>query len=163
MLDFQVGCLSQKANNWLNIGASDTVLSWVNHGVPLSFDTVPVPFEIQNRRLSHVQSAFVSSELDRLETSGVIERCLVKPQWCSPISCVPKKGGKHRLIIDLRFLNSHCSVPKFNNEDIRVVQQYIQYNDLLATVDLQDGFYHIVVKQEDRKYLGFQWLGQYFQ
>ena len=162
MPDFTAGCLAASYQNWVKIGAPETVLSWVQHGVPLIFDSVPAPFEIQNRHLPPTQTAFVTSELQRLESIGVIKRCSVKPKYCSPVSCVPKKGGKNRLITDLRYLNSHCSAPKFNNEDIRVVEQYVQYNDLLATVDLQDGFYHILVKPEDRQYLGFQWLGVYY-
>ena len=67
------------------------------------------------------------------------------------------------MIHDLRYLNKHCQVPKFNNEDIRVVEQYIQQNNLLATLHLQEGFYHILVCPEDRQYLGFQWLGVNFQ
>ncbi len=126
MSDFRVGSLSRKHDSWLKIGASDVVLAWVQQGVPLIFDSEPTPFEIQNRQFSPSQFSFVTNEIQRLESIGVIERCAIKPRWCSPIGCVPKKGGKSRLITDLRHLNGHCCV---------CTQQYIQYEDFLATVD----------------------------
>ena len=51
--------------------------------------------------------------------NNYIESCDYKPTCVSPLSCVPKKNSKFRLITDLRQLNSHCCVPKFRNDDIR--------------------------------------------
>ncbi len=163
MCCFKAGGITQKYINWTKIGASDTVLSWIRLGVKLMFECEPAPFEIENRQLSHRQTDFITQELQRLISINAIERCVVKPRWCSPIGSVPKKGGKERLITDLRVLNKYCRAPKFNNEDIRVAQEYIQYNDVLATIDLQDGFYHISIRPEDRQYLGFKWQGTYYQ
>ena len=138
---FHTASLTEMYENWTNIGAAESILNWVIKGVPLLFVSEPGTFEIQNRHLAAHQLKFVSSEVHRLEKCQVIERCSVKPKCCPPISSVPKKGGKLCLIHDLRYLNKHCQVPKFNNEDIKVVEQYIQQNDLLATLDLQEGFY----------------------
>ena len=133
--------LAKHYENWKNYRCiSGGVLNWVRFGVPLTFDTEPREFELSNRHLQANQRDLVTTELSRLEQCGLIEKCSVKPKCCSPLSCVPKKGGKIRLITDLRLLNTHCQVPKFNNEDIRVVEQYIQHNDCLATVGPQRWF-----------------------
>ena len=158
----QAGSLSHNYENWVKIGASQTILDWVKFGVPLYFDKVPEDHEFPNKQLSFSQSQFITAEITRLQQVGALEVCSSKPLCVSPISTVPKKGGQ-RLIIDLRYVNQHCHAPKFNNEDIRVVEQYIEYKDLLATVDLKDGFHHILVLPEYRKYLGFKWQGVYYQ
>ena len=44
-----------------------------------------------------------------------------------------------------------------------MVEQYIEQDDLLPTLDLHEGFFHIIVCPEDRQYLCFQWQGVYFQ
>ena len=74
---------------------------------------------------------------------------------CSPLGVVPKKNGKLRLILDLRYLNKHLSVRKFKYEDLLVVSQIAAKGDWFITFDLRNGYHHIDIGREHWKYLGF--------
>ena len=95
-------------------------------------------YDLKNKK----EKIFLQDEVKRLLKLGYIKKLDYKPRYVSPIGCVPKKEGKFRLIHDLRHLNSHCESIKFKQEDIRTVEQIIQPNDFLTSVDLKDGFYH---------------------
>ena len=38
----------------------------------------------------------------------------------------------------------------------------IQKDDQLVTIDLKDGFHHVPIAKQFKKYLGIYWKGQYF-
>ena len=92
---------------------------------------------------------------DDLLCFGVISKVDAPPLGISPIGCVPKRGGKFRLILDLRHLNNYCVPPVFRYEDIGTVCDFVEYNDDLISADIKNGFYHIPVREQDRTYLGF--------
>ena len=86
-----------------------------------------------------------------------VEICDYVPDFVSPLHCVAKKGGTYRLILDLRHLNSCIQAPRFRNDDIRVVADLVQNDDVLISVDIKNGFYHVPVHREDRDFLSFRW------
>ena len=95
--------------------------------------------------MTSVQEEFVSMEIEQLLQIGTITRRAEKPWVVSPIGVVPKKNGKSRLIIDMRWLNKHLHVPKFRMEDLKLVSSLVQVGDHLTTIDLQDGYHHITI------------------
>ena len=60
-------------------------------------------------------------------------------------------------------MNSHCEAPPFKYEDINTVLSQIQQDDLMISVDLKNGFQHVLVRPADRDYLGIQWQGVYYR
>ena len=98
---------------WESIGTSESVLSWVRHGVPLPFKQEPDSFHLQNKTLNAKEAAFVSDEIKHLVDTGAIVECQEKPKCVSPISVAPKKNNGYRLIVDLRVLNGYCKSSKF--------------------------------------------------
>jgi len=150
-------------NKWIEIGASKTVINWIQNGVRLPFTKLPECSELPNRKFNAQQAAFLDSELKNLVNSGVIKKCSEKPIVVSPLNVVPKKGkNQWRLIIDLREINSCIDAPKFSNENINVISSLVHENDLFVTLDLTNGFYHVPVAQEHQTYLGFQWKKQFY-
>ena len=148
--------LSQNISEWEKIGTVKEVLCWIKEGVKLPFSTEPESCRLQNRNLSKQQSDFVSQEIKKLLCTGAIERCSSKPRCVSPIGCVPKKGGKLRMITDLRKINEYCVAPKFSSEDIGIVPTLVKSKDVCVTLDLKDGFHHISIHPDYRQYLGIQ-------
>ena len=69
-----------------------------------------------------------------------------KPKILSPIHAVPKKNGKFRLVIDMRYLNSHLMVPKFKMEGLETLASMVEKGDHMFMVDLQDD-YHMNMAQ----------------
>ncbi len=106
--------------------------------------------------------SFIMEEILRLEDCGAIIRIDSKPVVCSPIHAVPKKNGKFRLVIDMRYLNSHLVVPKFKMEGLETLSKMLQPEDQMFTADLQDGYHHINMHNSALPYLGFEWQGKYY-
>ena len=97
-------------SSWTRIWASDTVLDWINNGVPFQFknNCVPPKFKLQNPTFTRKELDFLKIEVDRLLEQGYIEKC--SDLHCvSPLKCVPKKNGKIRLYINLFELITFCS------------------------------------------------------
>lgn len=160
---FTAGTLSSHLSAWRNIGASETLLQWIEYGVPIPFKHTPPVLAKANFNLSAEQEAFVDAEIKELVLSGVLRQSANKPHCVSPINCVPKKSGKKfRLIVDLREVNGFCGVNRFQNEDIKVVKELIHARDNLVTVDLKDCFYHIKVLEDHQRFLGIQWRGKFY-
>ena len=43
------------------------------------------------------------------------------------------------------------------------VADQIEVDDEMITMDLENGFHHVKIKVEDRKYLGMYWKGTYYR
>ena len=147
---------------WARIGASDSVLEWIDSGVPVPLVSVPERSVFENPRYSEPEKRFLEAELLSLQKRGVIEKVISQPHCVSPIKVVPKKNSKFRLICDLRYVNAHCAVQHFSSEGVSVLPEVMRNGELAVTVDLKDGFYHFPVHAEYRTFLGFQYGGSWF-
>ena len=106
--------LGAHIDKWYEIGASDTVIDWLKHGVLFPLKDQIEPFELYNNSFSKAESDFIRTELQALLLLGHIELCEEKPYCVSPIKCIPKKKGDFRLITDLRYVHAKCTPLKFN-------------------------------------------------
>ena len=99
---------------WLSIGTDPRTLQILGEGVTIPFVSECPSFQLENYGVKdNKQTLFLRSEVKRLLGLKYIKKCASKPEFISPIGCVPKKGkDKFRLIHDLRFLNSHCECKK---------------------------------------------------
>ena len=160
---FKSGNISNHAYRWREIGASDTVLSWIQDGVPLPLDEEPVPFEFRNKNFSWVQARWIDKEVNNLLDHGAIVEVKEKPQFISPISVAPKKDGDFRLIVDLRQLNGYCKPPRFAYEDIEEVLKQVKPKDHLVTIDIKKCFYHVPIANHYQQFINIQWRNRYYQ
>ena len=139
------------------------MLEWLNSRVCLQFSKEPEGFALPNHFLTGKQEAFVDNEINEHLTSGAIEECLKQPLCISPIGCVPKKPNKLRLTVDLQCLDAFSKTPKFQYESISTVCKQICPHDTLVTLDIKNGFQHIPIHPDHRKFLGIQWKGDWYQ
>jgi hypothetical protein len=116
-----------------------------------------------NHKISPEDSIFVNTEIDRLLRDGIIVRTPKKPKIISPIGVVPKKNGKKRMILDLRFLNSFIDTRQFRLETIFTAAKQMRTGDLMIKIDLKDGYFHIPVHKSHQTLLGFQWNGTFYK
>ena len=138
------------------------ISEWISDGIKIPFVTEPESCRFPNHILTPSQSLFVSEKVKELSDNGYISHADHVPKCVSPLECVNKKGGKLRLITDLRFVNNFCNTPKFRYEDISVLPQVVKNKDKLVTIDLKDGFFHVPVHRDYRTYLGFCWDQKYY-
>jgi ribonuclease HI len=154
--------LASNVQAWQNIGANTTTIDWILNGVTLDLCEQPVPFELQNRKFEVHEETFIDEEVERLLAAGSIRATDQKPICISPLSVVPKKGNKLRLVTDLRKVNQYINTPYFRNEDIEVASKYIQSGDSMISIDLKNGYHHIPINTAFQQYLGFAWRNKHY-
>lgn len=76
---------------------------------------------------------------------------------------MPKPGGKHRLILDLRWLNVSVSTPHFRQSNLTELRHIALQGDQFTKLDLENCFWHVPVAESSQRYLGFRWKGKYYQ
>ncbi|WAR06788.1 hypothetical protein MAR_016746, partial [Mya arenaria] len=85
-------------------------------------------------------------------------------EFISTIFIRPKKDGRVRVILNLRYFNEHY-VEKlhFKMESLRAAINMVRKDCYLASVDLTDAYYSIRIREQDRKYFRFIFEGQKWQ
>lgn len=113
-----MGTVSSCLQFWDRIcSAQSYVPTWLRCGFPLKWAAGPPPAKRSaNSRSALKESAFVGSSILELLTAGAVKRCDVCPRVVCPLSVVPKRNGKNRLILDMRHVNAYLSVPSFKFE-----------------------------------------------
>lgn len=103
----------------------------------------------------------MEDELKCLLLLGVV--CLLgmlEQAHFSPIGVILKKNGKHHPIINMRLLNISISLLKFKYEDLLSLAPLLWQGDYMSTIDLKDGFFHVLVTQAHQHLMAFRWNGQ---
>jgi hypothetical protein len=67
------------------------VLNWIEEGVALPFQRVPIPRIYDNKNIPDLESQFITEEIKRLVDCGAVVQLNQPPLICSPIHAVPKK------------------------------------------------------------------------
>ena len=84
--------LQSNIDKWKSIGASDTVINWINEGVKFPLLGEVNSFEFPNAKFSTKETRFLETEINSLLLQGCINIADNKPKCISPITCVPKKN-----------------------------------------------------------------------
>ena len=77
----------------------------------------------------------------------------------SSIYTVPKKNGKRRPVINLRWLNQHVIKQHFKMTTMRDVRASISPGCWMASIDLSDCFWGLPVHKDHQRFLAFDWEG----
>ena len=80
------------------------------------------------------------------------------PLCHQPLSISVQANGKKRLILDLRYVNSHLQKKSIKYEDWKVAISYFEVGAYMFTFDLKSGYHHIEVATDDQSYIGFSWV-----
>ena len=103
-------------------------------------------------------------EISKLLSKGVLELTHRSPgDFISNIFVRPKKDGSYRMILNLKPLNEFVDYHHFKMDTFQTALKLIQPGCFMASVDLKDAYYSIPLHPEHRKYLMFEWEGQYYQ
>lgn len=113
------GRLRSHLSFWEGAGASQFVLSVISCGYYLPFVSNPLPYFAPNHRSADRHSTYVSQAIqDLLHYGSIISSEKSQIVVRSPLGVVG--GKKLRLILDLRYLNSHIAAVKFKYDDNRM-------------------------------------------
>ena len=139
------------------------IKQWLKDGVTIPFVSEPPPNECENYVSCEEQEQFIDSKLSEYLSESYISEVQEKPVCISPLGCANKKGEeKYRVITDMRYVNQYINVPKIRYEDLSDLQNIIKTHDAYASVDLKDGFNHIVIRKDFRTFFGFKWKGKFY-
>ena len=167
MSDFIAGRLTQFEDAWSELTSDPQILSMIA-GVKVEFDC---PLE-QLAKLSSTKSIATSAkecEVIDLEIKKLLSKQVISPcEHCqgeviSPVFTRPKKDGSHRMILNLKRLNSEVSYHHFKMDTLYTALTLITKNCLMASIDLKDAYYSVAIHEEHRKLLRFQWKGQIYE
>lgn len=81
----------------------------------------------------------------------------------APLGVVPEAGGRHRLTLDLRWVNESISTPSLEQSELTELRHIVGPGDQFTKLDLENGFWDVSVAESSLKYLGFRWMGKYYQ
>ncbi|XP_073408752.1 uncharacterized protein [Dendrobates tinctorius] len=109
----------------------------------------PPPPNLPSARLQKV----LHSELQKMLSSAVISPVPEPEQGqghYTRLFLVKKPSGKYQVIINLKKLNQHVRYQRFKMESIKTTIPLIGKDFSMATIDLQEAYYHIHIYEPDR-------------
>ncbi|GFW19413.1 retrovirus-related Pol polyprotein from transposon 17.6 [Trichonephila clavipes] len=105
------------------------------------------------RRLAFTEKQEVNKQIEEWLNEGIIRPS--SAEYASPIVMVKKKDGSSRMCIDYRKLNQKLVKDKFPLPIIEDVLDTLQEAKVYSTLDLRNGFFHVDVDDDCRKYTSF--------
>ena len=124
---------------------------------------VPRACKRKQKYLTPQETEFLDKEVQRMLTMDAIEPTNADNLVLSSIYTVPKKNGKRRPVINLRWVNSHIQDVHFKMSTMKDVKMAMQKNDWMASIDLTDCFWGLPLAEQDRRFVAFTWKGQNYQ
>ncbi|GBN87132.1 Retrovirus-related Pol polyprotein from transposon 412 [Araneus ventricosus] len=105
------------------------------------------------RRLASTEREEVNKQIGEWLKEGIIRPS--SSGYASPIVLVEKKDGTSRMCIDYRKLNQKLVKDKFPLPLIEDVSDTLQEAKVYSTLDLRNGFFHVNVDENCRKFTFF--------
>lgn len=136
--------------------ADADILDWISHGVPVHFSTEPPPFHIPSRPLTDpLDVQFMLTEVPRLVEIGaadlLTELDSSRFRHVSPSFVIPKKDSdKRRLICNFHHLSEFIHIDRHRFDNLSVVAQSLYKGAYMVTIDLQDFFFHLRLREDVR-------------
>lgn len=93
---------------------------------------------------------------------GIVSEIVGGWKFVSNIFIRPKPNNKVRLIIDLSPLNASILKEHFKMDNVESAIDLMKEDAYLASIDLQDAYYTLPVREADKPYLCFQWDSHIF-
>lgn len=150
-----VNALSYSAtlSKFSNVFSNDIGTLNPPYQIKLSNDAVP-RIDAQ-RRIPFALRTQLQEELDRMESSGIIEKITEPTEWVNSIVVVKKKNNQLRICLDPRYLNkfiitSNNSIPTFES-----ISSKIANAKYFSVLDCNSGFWMIPLTEDSAKICTF--------
>ncbi|CAI7734705.1 unnamed protein product, partial [Closterium sp. NIES-53] len=146
---------------WSSWCPSSLILSVIANGYWLPWShNPPQPFYERNHLGAHTHAAFTRTAIRELtETGAAVVTPAAELTCISPLNVVEQRE-KCRLILDLRKVNAHLTIPKFKYEGLSRVADLARMGDWMFSIDLKSGYHHIDIHNSCWKFLGFEFEGR---
>jgi hypothetical protein len=113
----------------------------------------------QNGHISGEDQLLIDQEVQELLAKQVVHYVSGSPDngFVSSLFVVPKKGGGHRPVINLKPLNNFVPYEHFKMESTYMLKDLLRKDDYLVKIDLGDAYLTVPVWRDHQKYLRFLW------
>lgn len=112
-----------------------------------------LPCKQRFRPVSPAVEGRMFAEVDRMISLGVVEES--NSAWSSPMSLVPKAGGKWRLCLDARQLNAVTVKDAYPMPNIDSIFSRLHETRFISSVDLKDAYWQIELDDTSREKTAF--------
>ena len=112
-----------------------------------------IPVASRPRRTSFVDQQKIDKQVREWLDEGIVKPSV--SEYSSPVVLVPKKDGTFRLCCDYRRLNEKIVRDNFPMALIDDVVQRLQEGRVYTTIDLKNGFFHVLIDKGSQKYTAF--------
>ena len=121
---------------------------------------VPKACKRKQKELSESEIEMLDAEVERMLKMNAIAVSTRKDLILSSIYTVPKKNGKRRPVINLRWVNEHIKKIHFKMSTMRDVKQALNKDCWMASVDLTDCFWGLPLDEHDQRACALHWRGK---
>lgn len=111
------------------------------------------PVVLRSRRLPESEKDEFNRQIDNWLEEGIIRRS--QSDYSSPVVLVTKKDGTKRICIDYRQLNKKIIKDRYPLPLIEDQIDQLQETKVFTTLDLKNGFFHVPIDENSRKYTAF--------
>lgn len=111
------------------------------------------PISAKPRRMSSSEKNEIDKQFAEWLKHDIIQNSY--SDFSATIVPVPKKDGTKRMCVDFRKINSKIIKDRFPMPLIEDQIDQLQPGKIFTTLDLANGFFHVPIKQECRKYTSF--------
>ena len=169
-LPLRVGsCLALHWRRWQAIGAETWVVTVLRDGYCVPFlDSPPplsrTPLSFLTYRAGSPRAQALRQEIEGMLAKGALEIARDPgPGFYSRLFLVEKVSGGWRPVIDLSHLNEFVQLTPFKMETVASVLLSVREGDFLASLDLKDAYFQILIHRSSRKPLRFTSEGTVYQ
>lgn len=162
--NFKAGSIASHLTHWKQITADPWILDTVK-GLKISFvNEVTQRFEPRPFRFDDEERNAIDIQLQKfLKKEIIVPTTWEQGQFVSNIFSRPKPDGSVRIILDLSKLNDEVEKLHFKMTSLQTAIDMIRSGCFMASVDLRDAYYSVLVHVSHQKFLKFCWNGQLFK
>ena len=115
--------------------------------------------------MGSMETKLIQEELGNLIEKGAEVRLHLGTErgFILNLILVPKKGGGHRPVVNLKALNEYVQTEHFKMEGLHTVKQLARPGDWLAKVDLKDAYFSVPTYHKQMKLLCFRFQGTTYE
>ena len=144
---------------WETLSTNSTILEVIDNGYKIPFFKTPKCSSFRNNQSALKNQNFVEESISEMLKCGSIIEAEKAPEVINPLSVSINPSGKKRLILDLRYVNTHVYNDKIKFEDWKCFEYYLEGKKwYLFKFDLKNDYHHIDIFEPYQMFLGFSWV-----
>ncbi|CAG9131889.1 unnamed protein product [Plutella xylostella] len=160
------GQLQTHIDEWEKCGAPKTILKILTHGYRIPFKSKPVIVELNEdlmKRYQTKQSGAMSTEIQKMLSTGAIQRSKCRKGFLSTMFLRKKTDGSNRTIFNLKRLNNFVATQKFRLLNHQKIPTILGKEYHMMKIDISQAYYHVPIHVKHRPFLSLAYGGETYQ